>query len=329
MIINKENVEYFGLTSSEYSPTFLFRNHHINTMYPFLFRSGAIPIFKRERWNTEDGDFFDLDFVNKNSSSVLIILHGLEGSSSSQYVRGLTNIMADIDIDICAVNHRSCSGELNKTIGFYHSGFTTDLRFIVQKLSFQYEKIFIAGFSLGGNMALKYAGEEGENISKKVIAVAAVSVPCHLSSSAKRLNEWYNMPYSIQFLQTLKKKAIAKSNLFNNSLPYTNEYVKIKTLLEYDNKVTAPLHGFKDAEDYYAKSSSLPLLENIKTQTILINANDDSFLSDECMPFDIAENNGHFHFLQTRFGGHVGFAKLRSSEYWIDKRLREWVIKKI
>ena len=168
MIINKENVGDFGLTSSEYSPTFLFRNHHINTMYPFLFRSGDIPIFKRERWNTEDGDFFDLDFVNKNSSSVLIILHGLEGSSSSQYVRGLTNIMADIDIDICAVNHRSCSGELNKTIGFYHSGFTTDLRFIVQKLSFQYEKIFIAGFSLGGNMALKYAGEEGENISKKV-----------------------------------------------------------------------------------------------------------------------------------------------------------------
>lgn len=326
MIINDKNAADFGLSSIDYNPAFLFKNNHLNTVYPFLFRGGPKPIFTRERWFTDDDDFFDLDFIKNNSKSVLIILHGLEGSSASQYVQGLVNTMSDTQIDICAVNHRSCSGELNRTVGFYHSGFTKDLRHIVRKLELKYEEIFIAGFSLGGNIALKYAGEEGKNISPVIKSIAAVSVPCHLSSSSKKLNAWYNIPYALQFLQTLKKKAIAKALMFDNSLPFADEYASIKTLLEYDNKVTAPLHDFSDAEDYYAKSSSLPLLSNIKTQTILINASDDSFLSRECMPFDIAKNHENFHFLETMYGGHVGFATYKASLYWIDNLLKEWVL---
>lgn len=327
MIITDKNAADFGISKVHYNPAFLFKNNHVNTVYPFLFRSGPNPIFVRERWLTDDDDFFDLDFIKNNSKSILIILHGLEGSSSSQYVKGLVNTMSDTQIDICAVNHRSCSGELNKTKGFYHSGFTKDLRYIIQKLELLYDEIFIAGFSLGGNIALKYAGEEGESISSVIKSIAAVSVPIHLSSSSKKLNAWYNIPYSIQFLQTLKKKAIAKALMFDNTLPFANEYASIKTLLEYDNKVTAPLHDFSDAEDYYAKSSSLPLLSNIKTQTLLINASDDSFLSQECMPLDIAKNHENFHFLSTMFGGHVGFATFKAPVYWIDNLLKEWVLK--
>jgi hypothetical protein len=326
MIINNSNAGDFGIPDIKYNAKLLFRNNHFNTIYPFLFRGGQNPKYNRERWDTEDGDFIDLDFIKKQSDSLLIILHGLEGSSNSQYVRGLINAMSNTSIDICAVNHRSCSGELNKTRGFYHSGFTKDLRYIISKFVSLYDKIYLSGYSLGGNMALKYAGEEGDNINPKIKAIAAVSVPCDLSSSAIELNAWYNRPYAIQFLQTLKKKAIAKATMFDNTLPYAIEYPKINTLLEYDNKVTAPLHGFTDAEDYYAQSSSLPYLSKIKTQSILINASDDSFLTKKCMPIDIANNNPYFHCLVTKYGGHVGFARWGSNEYWIDTIVKQWIL---
>lgn len=241
-------------------------------MYPYAMRRNNIPDYQRVRWETEDGDFFDLDFVNKGAKSVVILLHGLEGSSSSQYILGITNALSAFPIDVCAVNHRSCSGELNRTLGFYHSGYTKDLAFIVSELSKKYEKVSAVGYSLGGNMLLKYLGTH--EVPAEFKTGVALSVPAHLSSSAVRLNHWTNRPYAIQFLKTLNKKAVAKAKQFPEVLDY-RKFQNIATLYEFDNKVTAPLHGFVDAEDYYAQSSSAQFLHNIQVPTLLVNAVDD------------------------------------------------------
>ena len=301
-----------GFRLDAYSPAFLFVNRHFNTMYPYAMRRNNIPDYQRVRWETEDGDFFDLDFVNKGAKSVVILLHGLEGSSSSQYILGITN----------ALNHRSCSGELNRTLGFYHSGYTKDLAFIVSELSKKYEKVSAVGYSLGGNMLLKYLGTH--EVPAEFKTGVALSVPAHLSSSAVRLNHWTNRPYAIQFLKTLNKKAVAKAKQFPEVLDY-RKFQNIATLYEFDNKVTAPLHGFVDAEDYYAQSSSAQFLHNIQVPTLLVNAVDDSFLAPPCFPFEIAQDNPNFHFYAPKQGGHVGFARLKSNAYWSDDMVVRWL----
>ena len=285
-------------------------------------RRNNIPDYQRVRWETEDGDFFDLDFVNKGAKSVVILLHGLEGSSSSQYILGITNALSAFPIDVCAVNHRSCSGELNRTLGFYHSGYTKDLAFIVSELSKKYEKVSAVGYSLGGNMLLKYLGTH--EVPAEFKTGVALSVPAHLSSSAVRLNHWTNRPYAIQFLKTLNKKAVAKAKQFPEVLDY-RKFQNIATLYEFDNKVTAPLHGFVDAEDYYAQSSSAQFLHNIQVPTLLVNAVDDSFLAPPCFPFEIAQDNPNFHFYAPKQGGHVGFARLKSNAYWSDDMVVRWL----
>ena len=271
-----------GFQLEEYKPSLLFQNHHFNTMYPYAMRKRYNPPFNRERWETPDGDFFDLDFIKKGSNTLIILLHGLEGSSSSQYILGVAQALANLPYDICAVNHRSCSGELNRSLGFYHSGFTKDLHQIVDTLSKSYNQLGAIGYSLGGNMLLKYLGTH--NVPAQMKAALAFSVPAHLSSSAVMLNHWTNRPYAIQFLKTLNKKAVAKAKQFPDILDY-RKFEKIDTLLEFDNKVTAPLHGFVDAEDYYAQSSSAQFLHQIKTPALLINALDDSFLALPCFPY--------------------------------------------
>jgi len=291
-------------------------------MYPYAMRRNNIPDYQRVRWETEDGDFFDLDFVNKGAKSVVILLHGLEGSSSSQYILGITNALSAFPIDVCAVNHRSCSGELNRTLGFYHSGYTKDLAFIVSELSKKYEKVSAVGYSLGGNMLLKYLGTH--EVPAEFKTGVALSVPAHLSSSAVRLNHWTNRPYAIQFLKTLNKKAVAKAKQFPEVLDY-RKFQNIATLYEFDNKVTAPLHGFVDAEDYYAQSSSAQFLHNIQVPTLLVNAVDDSFLAPPCFPFEIAQDNPNFHFYAPKQGGHVGFARLKSNAYWSDDMVVRWL----
>lgn len=310
-----------GFQLEEYKPSLLFKNHHFNTMYPYALRQRYKPVFSRERWETPDGDFFDLDFIKKGSDTLIILLHGLEGSSSSQYILGVAAALSNLPYDICAVNHRSCSGELNRTLGFYHSGFTKDLHQIVETLSKSYAQLGAIGYSLGGNMLLKYLGTH--NVPSQMKAALAFSVPAHLSSSAVRLNHWTNRPYAVQFLKTLNKKAVAKAKQFPEILDY-RKFEKINTLLEFDNKVTAPLHGFVDAEDYYGQSSSAQFLHRIKTPALLINALDDSFLAPPCFPYEIAENHAFFHFYASPKGGHVGFAQLSSDNYWCDTVALRW-----
>lgn len=326
MIVHEKNNEELGLSNVHYKPSLFFKSVHFSTMYPYGFRKTKFPPYKRERYTTFDNDFVDLDFVYKNSDTCAIVLHGLEGSSSSQYIKAIVESLNEVDIDICAMNHRSCSGEINLNTTMYHSGFIEDLHMVIEKLKIKYQKIVLIGYSLGGNVILKYLGTYGR--VDQVIAAAAISSQVDLTSSSAMLNHWKNKPYIIQFLSTLKKKAYQKERQHEGCIDI-NKIKKLSTLFEYDNEVTARLHHFRDAYDYYEKASSKQDLHRIKTPTLLINAQNDSFLAKECFPYEEAQHHDYFHLLVPKYGGHVGFGQWLHGEYWIDKVVKDWVVRHI
>lgn len=321
MIISKNNFKDFGLQSIDYMPSMVFRNGHVSTMYPYAMRKVSTPSFIRERWTTVDNDFIDIDMIKKSSETAIILLHGLEGSSQSQYIKGVISAIDHLPIDIYAVNHRSCSGEMNLTSTMYHSGFTTDLVMILDRLS-HYESIALVGYSLGGNITLKYLGthQPPQNLKTAI----AISVPTDLTSSAVRLLHWTNRAYAIQFLMTLMKKGRIKGEAYPDIINQ-QALTKVKTLKDFDDVVTAPLHGFKDADDYYLRASSKPTLQNITIPTLLLNAYNDTFLAPPCFPSEIANGHEFFHLLATKYGGHVGYGDWSRSYSFADDVVVDWL----
>ena len=293
-------------SNQPFQPKHLFKNKHFNTFYRFFFTKTKID-FKRKRMRTKDGDFLDLDCSFKNADQLIITIHGLEGSSNSSYIKSLTALSNNHNYDIIALNLRSCSGESNNLLSSYHSGKSDDLLEVIQYVQkiYNYKKIFVVGFSLGGNITLKFMGES--KINTIVNAAVAVSVPCSLKGSSKAMNERKNKIYVANFLATLRKKAKLKFDKFPDAGLKIDEILKAKTFNEFDNLFTAPTHGFKNAIDYYEKASSKQLLAFIEKPTLLITALDDPFLNEECYPTKIAKQSKHFHLLTTKYGGHVGF----------------------
>ena len=222
--------------------------------------------------------------------------------------------------DVAAMNHRGCSGEENRLYKSYHSGRTQDLNELIQHISttMQYQKIALIGFSLGGNLLLKYLGETSV-ISNKIAAGIAISAPIHLHSSLLRLMQKENLPYTLTFLRDLRKKYKRKMKLFPEIM--TKEKLNsIKTLLDFDTIYTAPAHGFKDAAEYYKKSSALPFLPHIKHPVLLLNAANDSFLAAPCFPFDIAKDCENVFLEVPSTGGHVGF-HISNTNYYSEHRI--------
>lgn len=193
--------------SIPYKPSFYFRSGHISTIYPSLFRNVNQLAFERKRWTTPDGDFLDLDWSKIGSKNLIIALHGLEGSSDSNYIKGIIRIFNENKWDGVAMNFRGCSGEPNFMRRGYHSGETTDLDFVLNKITkeYNYEKIVIIGFSLGGNVVLKYGGEQGGNIHPKVKNLIAVSVPIDLAGCTVEIEKKKNFIYLNRFLKSLKE----------------------------------------------------------------------------------------------------------------------------
>jgi uncharacterized protein len=314
--------------SSNFKGSSFFHNAHLETMLPVLCRKITIH-YSRERIETPDGDFFDVDRINTGGKQLMILLHGLEGSSESKYIKGFSKYFSSKGWDIAAKNFRSCSGDSNRLAKSYHSGFTTDLIQLIEKenKNAEYDKIVLVGFSLGGNVLLKYLGQNTGHIPQKVKAAIAFSVPIDLKSSSIELGKWHNRIYLNRFLKTLKEKAFEKSKRFN---PFPNQQLikTIKNFQSFDDLVTAPLNGFEGADDYYKKNSSKQFLSDISLNTLLINAENDPFLDVNCFPFEIAASSTKLHFEAPRGGGHVGFAMhLPNGPYWseirADKFLKE------
>ena len=315
------------IPESGYKPPFLFRFRHINTIYAALFRTFPGFRYERERINTPDGDFIDLDWSKKGSDRLLLVLHGLEGSAQRPYVKGIIKYFNQKGWDGVGMNHRSCSGELNQLLRSYHMGVSDDLEAVVQHIrnNFAYKHLVIAGFSLGGNVLLKYLGESGNNTPEILKAAVAISVPCHIISANTEIERWFNHIYVRRFMSTLNKKMEEKAKRFPGEINVSKPMPRNFT--EFDNRFTCKLHGFDNALDYWNRTSSHQFLEHIRIPTLLINALDDSFLSERCFPYGIAKENPYFYLETPAWGGHCGFAGDRRSEhhYWTEARAFEFI----
>ncbi|MDP3312613.1 YheT family hydrolase [Lutibacter sp.] len=312
---------------STYKPSLLFRSAHINTVHKTLFYNTTI-IYQRKRIFTPDNDFLDLDFSFVNSETLVIVLHGLEGSSQSKYLLSTVRFLNDQKIDCLAVNFRGCSGEDNRHLYSYHSGKSDDLNVILDYIlnHYTYKNIIFVGFSMGGNILLKFLGE-GNQLNSSIKGGISISVPTDLAGSSHELSKIHNILYFKRFMVRLKIKLVKKITDFPQNNLNVNYIKKAKTFLEFDDAVTAPLNGFLNAEDYYTKSSSKQYIRAIRKPTLLINAQDDTFLSKSCFPFAEASNHPFFYFEAPKYGGHVGFNSsfIKTKNVWLENRILAFI----
>jgi hypothetical protein len=294
-----------------YRPAWWIPGPHARTLWSkFLRRRAKLPS-RRERWSTADDDFLDLHRLDAPPGAPrLVILHGLEGTVRSHYAVGLMEEAHHRGWAADLLIFRSCGDEPNRALRSYHSGETTDLDSVVRRLIAEEpdRPLLLAGVSLGGNVLLKWLGEQGDHAPEQVKGAAAVSVPFDLARGSRRLDRGFSRIYQAHFLRTLRRKALDKSARFPQALR-ADDVRRTRTLYEFDDLVTAPVHGFRDANDYYSQSSSLRWLARIRTPTLLLSARDDPFLPPEVLDEVrvIARTNPSLHLEFVQRGGHVGF----------------------
>lgn len=314
------------INNSHYKPPHLFRNGHFSTIYAGVFRKVNGITQERESLILDDGDYLDLDwsFTHKKTRKVIIIMHGLEGNAQRPYMTGTAKIFNENGFDAVCVNLRSCSGKVNNLYRSYHSGATDDLQVIINHILSlnKYDEIVLKGFSLGGNITLKYLGE-GNTIPKEIKAAIAVSVPCFLFGSMLELHKIKNVLYAKRFKKHLLEKLKWKQQLFPEKVNEA-DLKRIITLKDFDDFYTSRAHGFADALDYYEKSSSLQFLPSVKIPTLIINAKNDSFLSPECYPVQEARDNSSLYLEMPDYGGHVGFFE-KDNVYYNEKRAIKFI----
>ncbi len=294
---------------SSFRPAWWCAGPNAQTLAGAIFRPAPRIPLRRERLETPDGDFLDVDRMDgPPGSPILVVLHGLEGSSRSKPVLGLLRQARRAGWRGAAMNFRSCSGEPNRLRRSYHGGETGDLAFVIDRLVQEEPNapIFCAGFSLGGNVLLKYLGERGEAAPSQIQAAAAISTPFDLAASARGLERGFSRNYSRRIVAGLRRKTLEKLRRYPD-LADRETVLKARSLEQFDNAVTAPVHGFKDADAYWAASSSRQFLTRIRRPTLLINARDDPFFSGELLPLREVLENSHLHALFTEHGGHGGF----------------------
>jgi hypothetical protein len=313
------------LQNSDYISPFYMFSGHLETILPALFRKAGNVFYARERITTNDQDFLDLDWSKVGSRKLVLISHGLEGDSHSPYNLGMVKALNKVGWDALAWNYRGCSGELNKVCRFYHSGETKDLHFVLQHVVPQYDEIALIGFSIGGNITLKYLGEQHTSIHPKIRSAACFSVPCHLESGAMHLAKAANKVYLNRFLKSLKNKIRTKEAAMPGTFDLT-DIDKISNFQEFDDKYTAPLNGFKNAKEYWNDSSSIFYIKNISIPTLLVNAKNDPFLTEKCYPIEEAKLNENFFLEIPTKGGHVGFFfHNKDYNFWSEKRAIEFI----
>jgi len=321
------------LQSSQYTAPWWLPGAHIQSISPRLLRRVEKPAYTRRRIETPDNDFLDLDLAHNPSGDgkLLILSHGLEGHSDREYIWGMAGAFFREGWSTLAWNFRSCGQALNRQSRLYHCADLDDIRTVIAfALAQGYTRLLLSGFSMGGNITLRYLGVLAGNLPKEVLGGFAFSVPCDLASCSRKIGKGFNKIYSLIFLKSLKKKVRQKSAAFPE-LYATAKLRDIKTLRDFDNTYTAPVHGFLSAEDYYAKASCVSVLERIDRPTLLVNALNDPLLGPECFPYAAARENAFLYFETPGEGGHVGFASksarsrdFTGSLYWSEKRAVEF-----
>ncbi|MBI2152423.1 MAG: alpha/beta fold hydrolase [Candidatus Rokubacteria bacterium] len=307
---------------ASYRPPWWYRGRHLQTVWGPLFRWPHRSPLRRERWHTPDGDFLDLDWL-EGEGPLVLLLHGLEGSSGSHYAAGLLREAAALGWRAVVLHFRSCSGELNRTRRLYHAGETSDLDWVVGRLGAREPStpLGLVGVSLGGNVALKWLGERGEGAPAQVRAAATISTPFDLTACAESLDRGLNrLLYTARFLRSMKAKVRAKRQLYDG-LVNVPAALRARTFAVYDRFATAPINGFADECDYWTRASCGPYLGRIRRPCLLINAANDPFTPLSTLP---AATVAASPWLETAFlpeGGHVGFLEGRwGRRSWAERR---------
>jgi len=309
-----------------FRPAWWLPGPHLPTLWAALTNPGPNPDVRVERLQLSDGDFLDLCWVGGDSGPLVVLMHGLEGSVNSNYAVRISNKIAKAGWGAVFMHFRGCSGEPNRQDRSYHSGETEDFRNLVSILRKREPKrqIMALGYSLGGNVLLKYLGESGEQAP--LAAAAAISPPFELAAGANRLNRGASKLYQRHLIDSLHGKV--RQKFASRAAPISLDKLRHwRDFRSFDDHVTAPLHGFIDAEEYYAQSSCRQYLPAIKVQTLIIHSRDDPFLSSDAIPAS-EELSTSTHLVLTNRGGHVGFVAGRipfKADYWLDEQLMAWL----
>ncbi|GAB3247281.1 alpha/beta fold hydrolase [Larkinella harenae] len=282
-------------------------------------------MYERERLTLADGDFVDLDWLDRKSDKIVIMTHGLEGDSNRHYIKGTAKLFAQHGWDVLAWNCRSCSGEMNRAFRLYNHGEIGDIAEVIEHVlrTKPYRDMVLIGYSMGGNIALKYAGVHGKSVPEVLRKIVAVSSPTDLEASAKQLDLPKNRFYRNRFMKKLIIKLQQKADLFPGKLNMTN-LQQVRRWRDFDQHFSAPVNGYRDADDFYEQASAVNYMPEITVPTLLVNAQNDPLLSPECSPAWLAEKHPMIYLETPRTGGHVGFA-VRGDEFtWVERRALEF-----
>ena len=298
-------------TARSYAPPWWLAGANVQTLAGKFLRPAPVGMFTTERIETPDGDFLDMAWMPETdpAAPLVLVLHGLEGHTRRGYMVQTCLTLTDRGLRAVGLNFRGCSGESNRAPRFYHSGETEDVGFVLGLLRnrFPTRPIMAIGFSLGGNILLKYLGEQGTNNAAAVSAAVAISVPYDLSAGAEALERGgMNRIYAGYFLRSLVAKVRAKKEILANILDL-DAVLASSTIRDFDDAATAKLHGFAGAEDYYRKSSSSRFIQSVRIPTLLLHSRDDPFLPVAALPLSAIEANPFLTLVLTEGGGHVGF----------------------
>ena len=312
---------------------------HAQTLYAALAVPRPRVAYRRERWDTPDGDFIDVDWVDEQSAishqpsasaaagktPLVALFHGLEGSSRSHYALALMAAVRDAGWRGVVVNFRGCGGELNRLPRAYHSGDSAEVDWVLRRLQRGNPRLLAAGVSLGGNALLKWLGETGASAGAVVDRAAALSAPVDLTAAGNALDRGFNLAYTRHFLRSMKEKSLAKLDRF----PGLFDAARLRaayTLREFDDLVTAPLHGFRNTDDYWTRASAKPWLRRIEVPVLMVNARDDPFLPSGALPapheaapsvlLEQPEHGGHVGFVSGRFPGNLDWLPQRVLEFF-------------
>ena len=314
------------IDKSDFKPAWWLHNTHLQTLWSTFFKHRPELALNTDRLELVDGDFIDISSTkNIRQKPIVLILHGLEGTLESHYAKPLIKLLEDNGYGVCFMHFRGCSGEINRLKRSYHSGDSADLQTVVEyiKIKYQQSPFAVIGFSLGGNVLLKWLGEQ--KYAACTTTAIAVSVPFRLKDAADRLEKSFSRVYQKHLINSCQNKYKQKDSKI--SLNLVEDIECVNTFFEFDDKITAPLHGFKNADDYYTKSSSHQFLSTIKKPTLILHAEDDPFMWKSTPP-NADEISESVHFELSKSGGHVGFISGKypwAATYWADQRILKWL----